>query len=141
MDFSFLSQINYFAVAASSIVYFLIGSFWFSSLFGLTWAKELEKHNVIIKEPTSSELTIKMVITFISNILAALGLAYLVAVTNSNSLCSGLTLGLITSIAFAAGTLATVFTWESRSLKLFLIDIGYPVVGILTSAVILSLWK
>ena len=141
MDFSFLSQINYLAVAVSSVVFFLLGSVWFSGLFGSIWQEELAQHNVVIQQPTSGSLMIKMLLTFCTNILASIAMAALVVITNSVSIESGLLLGLITTLGFAVTTLASVFVWESRSLKLFLLDIGYPVVGIITSSVILSLWR
>lgn len=140
MDLNILTHINYFSVLISAIIYFLIGSLWFSTLFGHIWSKELEKHNTIIKKPTTSQLLEKMAITFGSNILTSLAMAYLTKATGSNTIVSGLILGVITSIGFAATTMATTFSWESRSLKLFLIDIGYPVLGIISSSIILSLW-
>lgn len=141
MDLSFLYQINYLAVLVSSIIFFMIGSFWFSLLFGSIWAKELESHGIKIKEPSKGELTTKMLVTFLSNLVTSFAIACLVIITSSSTITSGLILGIITSIGLAATSIATIFTWESRSLKLFLIDWGYPAVGILTSSIILSLWQ
>jgi hypothetical protein len=141
MDFSFLASINYLAVAVSSIVFFLLGSLWFSALFGSIWAQELKRHNVTIQQPTPRNVSIKMILTFAANVLASFAMAKLVILTGSNTLASGLTLGIITTLGFAVTTLASVFIWESRSLKLFLIDIGYPALGIIAAAIILSVWR
>ena len=140
MGLIFLSQINYFAVAAAAAVYFLLGSLWFSTLFGSIWAQELKEHKVIIQEPTPSDLLSKMIQSLLANILTAFAMACLVILTGSTTLISGLFLGIIAAIGFAATTLASVFTWENRSVKLFLLDIGYPVLGIVATAIILSLW-
>lgn len=140
MDFSFLAHINYLTVLASSVVFFFLGSLWFSTLFGTMWVQELKRHNVTIKEPSKQELSIKMLITFGMNVLASCAMACLVILTGSSTVETGFTLGLLVAIGFAATTLATTFTWENRSLKLFLLDVGYPVLGIVVSAIILSVW-
>ena len=132
--------INYFAVFISSIIYFIIGSLWYSVFFGSMWVDELKKHNVFIRPPTQQKLIKSMVLTFIINLITCFAMAYLINITNSTSAVSGLIIGSIVAGGFAATTLGSVFTWESRSFKLFLLDSGYPVLGIITAAVILSLW-
>jgi len=141
MDFSFFSYVNYGAVLVSAVVFFMLGSVWFSTLFGRMWVAELQRHNVIIKAPTTAALCTKMVLTFAANLLAAWCIALLVNMTGSTTAASGLQLGVIVVLGCAITTLASVFVWESRSLKLFLIDIGYPAVGIIASAIILSVWR
>lgn len=141
LDFSFLAHINYLAVAVSSIIFFLIGSVWFSALFSTMWTQELKRHNVVIKEPTKPALFIKMLLTFGANVMTSIAIQYLVIMTGSTTLLSGLILGIVTTLGFAVTTLASVFIWESRSLKLFLIDIGYPALGIITASILLSLWR
>lgn len=141
MDLSLFSQINYAAVAVSATVFFLLGSLWFGGLFGTMWAAELIRHNVALKEPSKAELFTKMGLNFLKNFVISLALAYLVIATNSTTAISGLLLGLLVACGLAAPAMADIFIWESRSKKLFLIDAGYQIVGILVSAVILSVWR
>jgi hypothetical protein len=141
MDMSLIASVNHLAVIVSAIVYFLMGSLWFSTLFGSLWVQELKNHNVVIKQPSTGDLTAKMLQTFLANIVTAYAMAFLVIMTGSTTLLSGLFLGILTAVGFAATTLGGVFTWESRSLKLFLIDIGYPALGIIASAILLSVWQ
>ena len=136
----FLLPINYVAVVVASVVSFIIGLVWFSGLFGSIWAEELKNHNVEIKEPSQSELAIKMLLTFAANLITSIALAYIVSLTGSTSVLSGVTLGVLAAIGLAGTTLSSVFVWESRSIKLFLIDFGYPALSIIASAIILSVW-
>jgi hypothetical protein len=137
-----LMQVNYLAVAVCSVLFFVIGSVWFSPVgFSTLWVKELERHNVQIKQPSSQQLTIKMLLTFGANVLAVLAMACLVVLTGSFTVMTGLMLGKIVALGFACTAIGSVFIWESRSLKLFLIDAGYPAVGIIVAAVILSVWR
>lgn len=141
MDFTLLSQINYAAVAVCSLVFFFLGSLWFGTFFGSMWVAELGKHNVIITAPTKAELLTKMGLNFLKNTIIALSMACLVVLVGSKTAVAGFFLGLLVAFGFAAPAMADVFIWEGRSLTLFLIDSGYQVVGIVLSAVILSMWS
>jgi hypothetical protein len=142
MDFIFLSQINYLAVGVAAIIFWCVGSAWFSPLLmSALWVAELKRHNVLLQRPSSNTLLTKMLLTFGANLLASLAMAWLVVMTNSSTVSSGLMLGIITVLGFAVTTLGQVFIWENRSVKLFLIDIGYPALGIIITAVLLSVWR
>lgn len=142
MDLSILSQFNYTAVVASSCIFFIIGSLWFSPLlFSSIWIKELKDHNVKLTEPSTNVLVSKMLLTFSANFVASLAMAYLVNLTNSTSAISGLCLGITAVFGFVLTSIGSVFIWENRSLKLFFIDAGYPALGIIISAIILSVWR
>lgn len=141
MDFSFLSQINYAVVAVASLVFFVTGSVWFSALFGQTWVKELADHNVEIKQPSQAVLMTCMGLTLLQNSLASFAIACLAILTGSTTAVSGLLLGLLLAVGFCATAIGGVFTWERRSLKLFLIDAGYPMMGVIFASIILSVWR
>jgi hypothetical protein len=142
MDMNYCCQINYTAVAISSIILFIIGSAWFSPLlFSNIWMKELGRHNVTRPHPTPNELYTKMAIALVQNIIISLGMATLVNMLDVTTLQSGLCLGLMTSVCFVAPTLGSVFLWEGRSLTLYLIDFGYAGVSLIVSSVFLSWWR
>ena len=141
MELSFLDHINHPAVIAAAFIFFAIGSLWFSALFGTMWREELKKEHTTIKEPTKQAIMAKMVQTLVANFIASYAMACLVIMTGSVTIESGLFLGTLAAIGFGATAIASVFIWESRSLKLFLIDVGYPVVGIIITAVLLSVWQ
>jgi hypothetical protein len=138
---SFFNHTNYWAVLTAAAAYFVIGSLWFSLLFGNIWSKEVVKHGVKIKEPTGKEISIKMIQTFIGNIIAAMAMAILVYLTGISGWSAGLKLGLLCGFGFAASSIMIAYTWEGRSFKLMAIDFGYPVAGFTACAIILSLWK
>jgi Protein of unknown function (DUF1761) len=57
------------------------------------------------------------------------------------TLSTGFMLGLIASLGFAAATLGCTFVWQNKSLKLFLIDAGYPIIAITIAGMLLSVWQ
>ncbi|MEI9946516.1 MAG: DUF1761 domain-containing protein [Chitinophagaceae bacterium] len=50
-------------------------------------------------------------------------------------------LGLITGLGFSTTAVAISFLYEKRPTGIYFIDCGYHVVGNLTAAVILILWR
>jgi hypothetical protein len=136
-----LSQINYFAVVVAGLVYWLFGSLWFTAFFGKTWSKEIEKHGIKIKKPTKSVMNKKFIQTFLLNVLTAFGLALLIKALGITCICQGFMLGLIAGICFSTATMSVGYIWEGRSVRLALIDIGYPLIGIIISSVILTAWQ
>lgn len=138
--FDLFAQVNFLAVLAAAAIFFMIGSVWYSGLFGQVWLKELQRHNVVIQTPTTSVIYTKMVTQFALNLLAAFAVACLVIATDSTTAYSGLMLGSFVVLC-AAVAVGSMFIWESRSFKLFLIDMGYPLFGLLSSAVLLSVWR
>ena len=137
---SFLSHANFLAILVAAIAYFALGSLWYSVLFGKIWMAEVEKSGVNLHEPEKKGMTLKMIQTFLLNFVAAFSVAYLVFVSGIDNWLAGFKLGLLCGIGFAASGIATAFTWESRSIKLVVIDSGYPVFGIAICGVILSVW-
>ena len=137
----FFEQANYWAILVSAAAYFVLGSLWFSLLFGSSWSKEVEKHGVKIDQPTGKEIGAKMIQTFIGNLIAAVAMAIVVYKSGTSGWQNGLHLGLICGFGFAAAAIFIAYTWESRSFKLMAIDFGYAVVGITVCGVILSVWK
>jgi len=138
---SFFNHANYWAILVAAAAYFVLGSLWFSMLFGNIWSKEVAKHGVTIKDPTGKEIGAKMIQTFIGNVIAALSIAILIYLTGMTGWMAGLKLGLLCGVGFAATAIIIAYTWESRSFKLMAIDFGYPIVGFTVCAIILSVWK
>lgn len=139
MNFTLLSNLNYLAILVAAILYFIIGSMWFSLLFGKIWQQELKANH--LPKPAQESMMPKMIIEFIINVIIAFAIAIMVKATGANTLSGGIVLGKIIAFGFVATTLGSVFNWESRSLKLFLIDVGYPVVSIIAATVLLTLWQ
>lgn len=136
----FLSQINYGAVVVAAIVYWIIGMLWFSLIFGKTWAKLIQKHGIKIKAPTKKQMVAKCIYTFLLNFVISFGVAVFVNSLGITTLPSAITLGLVLSICFALATLVIGYVWESRPWALALIDLAYPLIGIIVSSIIITLW-
>lgn len=137
----FFTHLNYGALFTSAVVYWILGSIWFSLLMGKTWSAELVKHGIKVKKPNKNEMITKFVATFIFNLIVAFGVSIIVHVMGTHTFMSAIGLGIILGVCFSAATMGMAYLWESRSLTLAFIDIGYPVIGIIACSIIMSLWK
>jgi hypothetical protein len=136
-----LSSLNYLAVLVAGLAYWVIGAVWFSAIAGKSWSAELEKHGVKIKQPTKPQMMTKLVSTFLLNVLLAFGMALLLKLTAIADVPHAIKLGLLAGVCICLTTIGVIYTWESRSLKLYFLDAAYPLIGITACSVILTLWK
>ena len=142
MNMALLSSINYGALAAATVTFFILGALWFSPLlFGNLWASELRKLNIIIPHPTMTHLIKSMFLSFCTKTVAAFCMAILVIMTGTLGLWDGMLLGALVGIGFNSTSIASVCIWENRSLTLFLISSGYATTGMIILSVILSVWR
>lgn len=141
MTDAYFANLNWWAVIVSGAAYWILGAIWFSGIFGKAWGAELEKHGVKIQKPTTGQMNAKLVQTFVLNTLVAFGISLVVFFVSPPDAPVAVKLGLFLGICFAAALTGIAYTWEGKSLKLFLIDAGYPVLGITICTVILSLWR
>jgi hypothetical protein len=136
----FLSHAHWLAILVSAIVYFALGSLWYSALFGKRWNAEIVKLGIVIKEPDKKQIANKMGQTFLYNLIVAFSIAYLVFVSGSYNWLAGVKLGLLCGFGLATMAIATSCIWESRSFTLIAIDCGYPFVGMAICGAIIAAW-
>jgi len=134
----FYAHINYLAVLVSAIAYFAIGALWYSPvLFGKMW---MEAKNVQ-PDPNRSGMAKLFITTFILNLLCVFIAATFVSALGANSVADGINLGVRIALGFAVSTMGINYMYDNKPAKLFWIDSGYHIVGIVVAAIILSVWK
>ena len=137
----FLPTANFLAIFVSALAYFAFGYVWFSLLFAKVRNVELEKIGVKMSRPAGNKMAMKMLYTFAGNFLGAMAIAYVFHHLGVTTIDRGLKVGLIMGIGFTSSTLAIAYPWEDKSIKLFIIDAGHYVVGLLVCSLILSSWR
>ena len=83
---------------------------------------------------------LKLISTFVSTVIAATAMAYLIRRTGSVDLNHALKLAVATGLGFAGTAVTITCVWESKSTKLWFIDAGFYFVGAILLAVILISW-
>lgn len=133
-----LSEINYLAVAAAIIVQYLGGAAWFG-IFANPWLNALGKTRAEIQADGPQWKS--YVTAFIGSVVTVFVLAVILEALGGDDILDGLVLGVVCGIGFIATSLAAQFSFEGRPLKLYLIDAGYPVLGLAAAGVIIGVWQ
>jgi hypothetical protein len=136
---AYLSQLNLIAVIVSTVIYFILGSLWYSPvLFSKSW---MELQKIEPDNMNKGKLPVMLSVTLVLNLIICIAIGFLVVKTGVNTFLGGIKLGLLCGIAFVCTTLGVTFLFENRPFKLFAIDAGYHVTGILIASIILAVWK
>lgn len=134
----YLSQINIFAVIVSTVIYFILGSLWYSpALLGKTWMK-YQKTN---PHEGRGQLPLMLSATFVLSFILCLGLAFIIMKAGVNTFIGGVKAGALCGFSFVFCTQAINAMFDKRPFTLFMIDAGYHITGIVISSVVLAVWK
>ena len=80
------------------------------------------------------------IVAVLASIVIAMALATLIQSTGATDL-EGLTIALVAGVGFVATTLAASYAFEYRSLKLYLMNAGYPVISFAIIGIVLGFWQ
>ena len=132
-----LSQLNYLAIVAAAAVRFLLGGLWYSPLlFANAWMREAGVSEAQTKQANMARL-------FGFSGIAALVMAFNLAafIGPTATLTFGALAGFAAGFGWVAMALGTIYLFEQRSFKLWLINSGYQVVAYTAMGGILAAWK
>ncbi|GMU95237.1 DUF1761 domain-containing protein [Ignavibacterium album] len=132
-------SINYLAVLLCGIISMIIGSVWYGPLFGKLWMKQYGFTEEDLKKDFNPAKTFGL--AFVGHLVMALVLAYLISLTNAQSITDGLRVSLSCWLGFTAATMFVNSLFSRTTLTLFFIDSGYQIVNSIVFGLILILWK
>ena len=141
MDNIDLGSLNYLAIVVGIIINQALGAAWYGA-WGKPWMAEvgLTQEDLEAMKGTAQQWY-PHVVAIVSALIFTVGLAVLIQGMGAEDFVDGLTLGLLAAIAFIVTSYATTYSFESRSLKLFLINIGYPLISYAIIGVLLAVWQ
>ena len=135
-----LGSINYIAVVVAIVTNMALGAAWYSPLL---FAKPWMAANGLTEESISEagSATKGYVVAVIASIVIAFAIALFAQASGVDTAVEGLLLGLAAGLGFVATTLAASYIFESRPLKLYLINAGYPVVSFTLIGLLIGAWQ
>ena len=141
MDNIDLGGLNYLAVLVGIIFNQVLGAAWYS-----VWSKPwMAGVGLTMEDMEAMKGTPRQWYPYVVAIVGALvftfGLAVLVQGMEADGVVDGLTLGLLASVAFIVTSYATTYSFEGRGLKVFLINIGYPLISYSVIGILLAAWQ
>ena len=138
MSFHHLSHMNHLAVLVSAVILWVLGAVWYSpALFAKPWMAALG----IVPGHPKDGLVIGMISSFLGDFLVAFILLHFVMWSNAFTWGTGAFIGFITWLGFFAATQFPQGIYENRPVKLFVINSGYWLVGLLLIGGVLAVWR
>ncbi len=134
-----LGELNYIAVVVAVVINMIGGAAWYGILAN-PWMAEVGLTRETIDARPQSDMVRGYIIAIIASVVIALALAILIQATGAKDI-DGLTIGVIAGIGFVATVLGSVAAFEGRSLKLYLINAGYPVIMFAIIGTLLGYWQ
>ena len=132
-------DLNYLAVIVAAVASFALGAGWYG-VFAKPWMEETGITREMVAE-NPAETYKGYATAAVAWVVAALALSMLVQLTGADGIVDGLWLGLIAGIGLVAASQAPHFSFEIKSMRLFLIDEGYPVTALAIAGIILGVWQ
>jgi hypothetical protein len=128
---------NLLAILCAGAAYWVLGYVWYSLLFGKIYMTEQVRHR---GEHAGGGMGTRLVATFVCNLIAAAALAYLFKRAAMADVTHALRLAAATGIGWAGTALTCVYIWDSKPTKVWMIDVGYNLVGAILMAIIFVSW-
>jgi hypothetical protein len=135
-------KINYAAVAVSAIIYWVLGGLWYSPLlFGGKFIEIMRWSPEQLARIQSEGAGLQLALAFVGSLVAAYVLAHIVRYAGAEDAVGGAKTGLWLWLGLiVTSNLNTVF-FEFRPLGLYLINMGYHLVGLLSMGALLAVWR
>ena len=133
-------DLNYIALLVGIAINMGIGAVWYSPFaFAGQWMRLTGISEEYLEEH-KDEAYKGYAVSVVASAIIVFALAVIVQLARANSAVDGLVLGLYAGIGFVAATQAANYTFEARPIRLYLINIGYPVVSFAIIGTVLALW-
>ena len=140
MDSFDLGSLNYWAILVAVVFNQALGAAWYSAL-AKPWMAEV---GLSIEDMEAMKGTPRQwypyVLAVVSAVAFTLGLALLAQGLGADSAGEGLALGVLAAVGFVFTSNAINYSFEGRSLKLFLINGGYPLISYSVIGLLLGAW-
>ena len=139
MTFDLLGDLNWLAVIAGGLAYFVIGALWYAPpIFGRIW---MTAGGMEMPADGRGPGPGIYVVPLVGSVLSAIALGMIAEVTGTDTVSEGIVLGVVTGIGFAVSIALVTATFESSKPKPFVwggVNAGYHFVGNVVAAVAIA---
>jgi uncharacterized membrane protein YeaQ/YmgE (transglycosylase-associated protein family) len=128
-------HLNWPMVLAAAVAYFAVGAIWYTVLFGKYWAKAYGMENQGRNGFVSS-----MIIGFLLTFLLTSCIGLMLNAIRCKELSDCFTRSYILIAGMIVGLVGTALNYQRKPLGIWIVDIGYHLIGSLIAALILAKW-
>jgi len=134
------SKTNHLAVIVSAVAYFMLGGLWFGLVFANAWMQAVGKTMEELQRTTMPE-GVLYTLAFIFALVLSYTLNWLLNRSGKQGANEGVKLAIGLWIGIVATTIGPIFMFSGSSLRLFILDAGYPLVAMVVSGAIIGGWR
>jgi hypothetical protein len=135
-------KIKYPAVIVATLVYFILGGLWYSPLlFANKFMQLMNWTPEQLRQMESQSHAKELAIAFVMSFLLVYILAHFVQYTKATTAIGGIQTAFWLWLGFIVTTQVPSVLFEGRSFGIFLIHIGYQLVGCVLAGAILAVWR
>lgn len=136
-----LGSLNYLAVIVGVIINQAIGAAWYG-IWGRPWMAEVGITQEDMQEMRgTARQWYPYVVAIVGAFVFIIALAVLIQGLGGDDAVDGLVVGLLAAVGFILTSNATNYSFEGRSLRLFLINNGYPLIAYAVIGILLAVWQ
>jgi hypothetical protein len=140
MDLSIhhLQHMNHWAILVSALVLWVFGAVWYSpALFAKPWMAAL---SIDLGHPRKG-LAFGMICSLLGDLLVAFALLHFILWSGASTYATGAFVGFLAWLGFFVATQFPQGVYERRPFRLFAINAGYWLVGLLAVGGLLAVWR
>ena len=132
-------ELNHLAVIVCGVILWVLGALWYSpALFSKPWMALLGFGK---EHPNKKSLVPGMIASFVCDVIVAFILDHLILWSGAATFGWGALVGFIVWAGFFAAPNLPQGIYENRPFKLFAINNGYWLVGLLIIGGVLAMWR
>lgn len=131
-------DVNWLAIIVAAIANMIVGSLWYGPLFGKPWMEEL---GLTTEDIQGGDMVRPFAVAIFNSLMMAFMLANVMSWTGGMGAASGLMLAFFMWLGFNGFSFGANHAFEGRSLKLWAINTGTYLAGLLVQGLILGLWQ
>lgn len=133
-------RINYLAVGASALAYWMLGAVWYTA-FANPFVALMRWKPEDLARVEAEGAGVELGVALAASLVSAYVLAHVVRFVGAEDAWRGAQAGFLVWLGFVATTNLNTVLFEFRPLGLYLINSGYHLVGLLGMGALLAVWK
>jgi len=137
-------QYNYFAIFTMALVNVVLGGVWYApKVFGDAWSKLAGMTQEKAKKGAGKALAWMVAMSILQAFVLSAVVQWVQAGTGGLPLnfFNGLMVGFYAWLGFTFTVVSSSYQFNQHPLKLYLIDLGYPLISMLVMGGVLAVWK
>jgi hypothetical protein len=117
----------------------IVGAMWYGPILGKLWMKQYGYTEEDLRKDFNPGKTYSLAV--LGHIVMALVVAYMISLTNAQTISEGFRISFSCWLGFIAATMFINNFFSRKTLTLFFIDSGYQIVNMVVFGIILVLWN